>query len=486
MKKGLFYEVWPRNVHALTTWNSTNIETHGRKRRVLNYAFSEKALRSAEPFVVSNTDRWCEIIAEESRKNRTGWSESLNMADWVNYLVFDILGDLCFGKSFDMKEKDSDMKYVPHLMVDFLTLMYPVGLPQLSFFLSCKARISTDPRTDTIQIAYSPFASLWVWLKPRGLDKLISLAPPRALVNWGAFVEKCLSERTKTEEEARGPGEEGGSGGPAPRQDFFHYLYHAVDPQTGERGFPLDELYGECESLIIAGSDTTAVVLSALFFYLARRPAAQARLAREIDAAFPGGDATAEIRAGPALHACRYLRAVVQEALRMTPPVSAEPSREVLAGGTSVEVEGGGGGGVGGATTTTFLPAGVHVSTGLYCLSYSRDVFPRPFEFRPERWLAGEDGASAESVALAESGFCAFSHGSRGCPGKNLAWLEMSVVVAKVIYLFELRQDPSDLAGGGSPEGRAGRRNVEQYQTYDAFVSLRDGPMVQFRRRGRL
>lgn len=125
VKKSIFYEVWPRNVDALTTWNSTSLEVHGRKRRVLNYAFSDKALRSAEPFVVSNTDRWCKVIADEIAEGG-GWSKSLNMADWVNYLVFDILGDLCFGKSFGMKERDSDMKYVPHLMVEFLTLMHPV------------------------------------------------------------------------------------------------------------------------------------------------------------------------------------------------------------------------------------------------------------------------------------------------------------------------------------------------------------------------
>lgn len=303
-----------------------------------------------------------------------------------------------------------------------------------------------------------------MWLKPRGLDKLISLASPPALVNWEAFVEKCLSDRNKMEE--RQGNKEGGSS----RRDFFHYLYHAVDPETGARGFPLDELYGECESLIIAGSDTTAVVLSAVFFYLARRPAVQSRLAREIRSAFAY---SRDIRAGAALHSCRYLRAVVQEALRMTPPVSAEPSREVLEGGTSIDGAG-------------FLPAGTSVSTALYCLSYNRDVFPEPSEFRPERWIVGAE-TSADSVALAESGFCAFSYGSRGCPGKNLAWLEMSIVVAKIIHGFELRQDAADLVGGGSLDGKVGgRRNVEQYQTYDAFVSLRDGPMVQFQRRGRL
>lgn len=314
-----------------------------------------------------------------------------------------------------------------------------------------------DTYIENTQIAFSPFASLWVWLKPRGLDKLISMAPPPSLTNWVAFVEKCLADRTKMEQDQ---GREKGGGG---RHDFFHYLYHAADPETGKRGFSLEELYGECESLIIAGADTTSTVASALFFYLARRPAAQARLARELRAAF---SRSSEIRAGAALQSCRYLGAVIQEALRMAPPVSAEPSREVLPGGTTVD--------------GAFLPAGVRVSTGLYCLSYNKDLFPAPFEFRPERWL-GE--TSAEGIERAEGGLCAFSYGPRGCPGKNLAWLEMSIVVAKVIYQFEVRQDPANLVGGGCLGGRAGRDRQEQYQTHDAFVSLRDGPVVQFRKR---
>lgn len=275
-------------------------------------------------------------------------------------------------------------------------------------------------------------------------------------MKWGAFVEKCLTDRTEMEKYQ----DEKDT-----RKDFFHYLYHAVDPETGERGFPLEELYGECESLIIAGSDTSAVVISAMFFYLARRPEAQSRLAAELRSAF---SESSEIKAGAALHSCRYLRAFVQEALRMTPPVSAEPSREVLPRGT--EVDG------------VFIPAGVHVSTGLYCLSYNKDIFPAPFEFRPERWIVGE-GSSAESVDLADSGFCTFSYGSRGCPGRNLAWLEMQIIMAKIVYHFEIRQDASNSVGGGSPDSRAGRRHVDQYQTYDAFVSLRDGPVVQFKKR---
>lgn len=195
----------------------------------------------------------------------------------------------------------------------------------------------------------------------------------------------------------------------------------------------------------------------------------QAKLAEEILSTFHSFD---DIAGGPSLHGCKYLKAFIQESLRMAPPVGAELDREVLKGGTVVDGE--------------FIPEGVNVSVGHYCLSYNKEIFPEPLEFRPERWIVGEKASSAESVALAESAFCAFSTGSRGCPGKNLAWLEMMIVMAKIIHKFEVRRDFADNLGGGSPEGRVGRRNVDQYQTYDAFVSLRQGPMVQFKRRQRV
>lgn len=93
----------------------------------MNYAFSENALRSAEGFLHSNVDRWLELLGSSAEKD--GWTKSLNMCDWVNWLVFDILGDLCFGKSFDMKEPGSEMRHVPEMMISFLELIHPVSLP---------------------------------------------------------------------------------------------------------------------------------------------------------------------------------------------------------------------------------------------------------------------------------------------------------------------------------------------------------------------
>ena len=433
-----YYRTWPHDVSITNTWNVTNISAHARKRRVLNQAFSDRALRGAEPLVHSNVDRWLQLIRQQA-PTAGSWTKGLNMADQANYLVFDILGDLCFGKSFDMKEANSGLRHIPRLMGSFLELMHPV--------------------------AYSPWADWWIWLKPRGLDWLLKYAVPEDLKKWQAFVAKNLDKRTKKEQALKATGEaESGA-----RKDFFHYLFDAKDPETGKPGYDLGELWGECELLTIAGSDTTAIVTAAMAFYLARNPVIQAKLAREISSTF---ESYGEIAAGPKLHSCKYLRAFIQETLRMTPPVPAELAREVLPGGTTVESE--------------FFPADTKVSTCLYCLSYNKDVFPEPSKFRPERFLdITEDpmGDSAENVALAESGVCAFSIGSRGCVGKNMAWLEMQLVLAKMVFSFELRQDPSSDLGAGSAQLRPGHQNPNQYQLYDAFVAMRHGPIVQFKAR---
>jgi cytochrome P450 len=151
-------------------------------------------------------------------------------------------------------------------------------------------------------------------------------------------------------------------------------------------------LYAECELLIIAGSDTTAIVISAAFFYLAHNPRIQEKLTREILLAFSSYD---EIKAGAKLQDCRYLTAFLHEAMRMAPPVAAEPPREVREGGTTIDGH--------------YFPAGTLLSTAFWAQHYNKDYYPEPIKFRPERWIVGEEGSTEESVALAESAFCAFS-----------------------------------------------------------------------------
>ena len=120
-------------------------------------------------------------------------------------------------------------------------------------------------------------------------------------------------------------------------------------------------------------------------------------------------------------------------------------------------------------------------------MNYSLDIYPEPFTFKPERWILADeknpDGAILESLKLAESGFSAFSAGSRGCVGKKLAWMELRLVLVMMLYRFQIRQDPNNNLCGGDPKGQIGRQDSKQYQIYDMFVASRKGPMVQFNRR---
>ncbi|KAF2819142.1 cytochrome P450 [Ophiobolus disseminans] len=432
VKKSDQYKVWPRTVDALNTWNTTSVEIHAHKRRVLNYAFSEAALRSAEPFIHKNVDRWIELLGQRKGQGQD-WTESINMADQVTYLVFDILGDLCFGKCFDMKETGSNLTYVVEMMIGFLETMHVVG--------------------------WAPWRDAWVYLKPRGLDQVLALTLPATVKSWDAFVASCQESRARTQYEIEGKLDA------ETRKDFFHWLWEAKDPESG-RGYTLPELNAECELLTIAGSDTTATVLSALLFYLSRNHNVQDRLADEVLAKFSTYD---EIKSGNKLQSCQYLTAFLHEGMRMAPPVGADPSREVLEGGMTINER--------------YYPAGSLVSTAFWSMQYNNDYYPAPLRFRPERWIVGEEGSTEESVAVAESAFCTFSTGPRGCVGKNMAWLEMRIVIAKLIWEFEVKRDPNSNLGGGSSNGEWGRRHEDQYQTWDIFVSNRKGPLVHLKKR---
>lgn len=109
------------------------------------------------------------------------------------------------------------------------------------------------------------------------------------------------------------------------RKDFFQYLVLALDLETG-KGCSNEEVFSESGSLIIAGSDTSAIGLAAAFFYLTRNPHAQEKHAKESRAAF---SSVGGIQGGAALHSSQYLRAFIQGTMRMSPPVPTDIAPEV-------------------------------------------------------------------------------------------------------------------------------------------------------------
>jgi cytochrome P450 len=156
--------------------------------------------------------------------------------------------------------------------------------------------------------------------------------------------------------------------------------------------------------------------------------------------------------------------------MRLVPPGPCEPPREVLAGG--LEILG------------TFHPASTIVGTAPWCDSRNADVYGDPGVFRPERWIVDEaNGTTKEMIAKIRTNFHPFLAGPGSCAGKNVAMAEMMLVIAKTVFLFDLRKAPESTLGEGKPELGWGQSDRNQLQVVDAYISLREGPVPQFRRR---
>lgn len=94
-----------------------------------------------------------------------------------------------------------------------------------------------------------------------------------------------------------------------------------------------------------------------------------------------------------------------------------------------------------------YIPKGVRVSVSHWVLNHNTQVWDRPYEFRPERWLKNDGGSSLEKSS--EAAHFPFSTGPRSCLGMAQAYLEMRITLAKLIHACDMRmtKDPGDWIG---------------------------------------
>ena len=248
------------------------------------------------------------------------------------------------------------------------------------------------------------------------------------------------------------------------QRDIFAGLLEARDPETG-RGYSQQDLVAEAGILIVAGSDTTATTLTATLFYLLHYPAALEEVQREVKENFGSLE---EIRIGPQLTACRYLYACIDEAMRLSPPVGGVLPREIMKGGVTVDGH--------------HFPAGIDIGVPTYTIHHNETYYPDPFAFKPERWIP-DPTMSKESLEISQSAFCPFGVGRTSCVGKYLAYQEMGIMVARLVWQFDMRVQPDSTLGEGKPGLGWGRQRKNEFQLYDAFVSTHEGPLVEFRPR---
>jgi cytochrome P450 len=207
------------------------------------------------------------------------------------------------------------------------------------------------------------------------------------------------------------------------------------------------------------GSDTSSTTLAGTLFYLSHNPTPYQKARNEVRTIFQNAS---EIRMGAKLNSCTYLRACIDEALRMSPPVGGALWREVCSGGLTIGPH--------------FFPAGVDLGVGIYSVHHNAEYFDAPFQYRPERWLVGANGSTKESVERAKSVFYPFSLGPRSCIGKGLAYHELTLTMAQILCQFEFSSADPNSSGIGR-----GEESVQEFRLRDHVTGAKSGPWLKFR-----
>ncbi|RPB03290.1 cytochrome P450 [Choiromyces venosus 120613-1] len=192
------------------------------------------------------------------------------------------------------------------------------------------------------------------------------------------------------------------------RKDFLTNVLDNYRDQISD-----EELSSNVQFLIVAGSETTATTLSGLTYYLLRNPHTYQRLVSEITSAFTSYSQITSITA----RKLQYLGAVIDEVLRVYPPVPIGLPR--YSPGETVD--------------GYFIPKGVEVSTSSWAAGHDPKNFHEPWTFKPERWLDGE--CKEKDIREASQ---PFSLGPRVCLGRNLAIMELRLIICKMLYTYHM------------------------------------------------
>jgi cytochrome P450 len=170
------------------------------------------------------------------------------------------------------------------------------------------------------------------------------------------------------------------------------------------------QIRDETITLMLAGSETTATVLSWTFHHLSQDPELAARVRREANTIL--GDRPAR---QDDLHKLVYTRQVLREAVRLHPVAIAMRRAHTQALVCGIDI-----------------PEGTEIAVSSYAIHRDPGIYPSPLSFDPGRWT------EAGTANLPKGAYSPFSEGSRQCIGDRFAWNQMSIVTAEVLRQWNL------------------------------------------------
>ncbi|KAF1958297.1 pisatin demethylase [Byssothecium circinans] len=393
MTKSDFYPVQnavSKGRRLQSLFSTVDEDYHAKYRRCVNNAFAMSSLVNYEPLVSSTIG----VFLNKTQELYASTGGSCNFSQWLQFFAFDVIGDLTWSKRLGFVEEDRDVDGIVAFLQKFLSYAGPIGqMPILDLLLE------KNP--------------IRLFAQRVGLSNTVF---PVTL-----FAQKRSNERAGEIQKIKTyglPEDQGHNRGVDLLSKFAQAAYD-------HPGFMDDtRILTSCTSMVFAGSETTAISLSSVFYFLLKHPHAYAKLMQELDEAVANGivearpDKTVSWAESQKLP---YLDAVIQESFRVHPAAGLLLERVVPPQGMDI--------------LGTFVPGGTIVGCNAWVLHRRPEVFGADVDtFRPERWIE----ASPEQLKVMKATMFQFGAGARTCIGKNVSLLEVYKLVPSFLRRFEV------------------------------------------------
>lgn len=372
-------------------FSTTDESYHAQLRRSVNSAFSMSALVQYEPAVNTVTEQFLQRTEELFvHANRT-----CDFAEWLQYFAFDAIGKITYSTPHGFLERNEDVDGIIAFLRKLFDYVAPVGqMPFLDLLLMKNPLLPVLERYGILSATFP----------------VVTFARAR--------MAERMAETEKDDEEMQGTA----------KPDLLSKFLKAKADRPDF--FDDSKVLIMAVSMAFAGSETTAITLAAVFYFLLKHPDKYAKLMQELDDAVQSEQVQIH---GKGLVSWKdaqtlpYLDAVVQESFRLHPAPGLPMERVTPPQG--VEISG------------HKIPGGTIVGCSAWVIHRRPEIFGADVDtFRPERWLE----ASPATRKTMEGTMLQFGAGARTCIGKNISLLEVYKLVPSFLLRFKVSlADPS-------------------------------------------
>lgn len=259
----------------------SNASDHFRFRRAMLPAFSNAALNQQETLIMVYVN-----LLKERLHEVASLGQPTDIVEWYTFTTFDLIGDLAYGESFNGLKERKQNEWVGNIQK--MMKLYPI-------------------------LVLSSMSPLVMRLLLLAAGPQIKKSKERHEQMSKALAMKRIQNK---DQEHRG--------------DFMDLMMRSRGEKHGLTDL---ELASNSDTLIVAGSETTATLLCGVTYYLLSNPESFATCRDEVRSAFSSAD---EITFKTATARLPYMMACLEEALRLFPPIPITLSREIPAGQTAV------------------------------------------------------------------------------------------------------------------------------------------------------